>query len=185
MATTHLYKEILAWLELQGVHITLRTLERRLRAWGIKYYTTIKCELAASAYQSLVARIEFLYHHHRTYSDAQIARIIQNEDGLPTSRQQIRLLRGWLRRRGPTSDGQSQALETAIFIQQLLIEGRIRQYGIRLLATHLSHKYGHRARGNDVGNTLWLLDQNGITSRRPGFRRKRKDKYTVPGPNWL
>jgi hypothetical protein len=89
MATTHLYKEILAWLELQGVHITLRTLERRLRAWGIKCYTNVKCELAAPAYQSLVARIEFLYHHHRTYSDAQIARIIQNEDGLPTSRHQV------------------------------------------------------------------------------------------------
>jgi hypothetical protein len=36
-----------------------------------------------------------------------------------------------------------------------------------------------------VRNALWLLDQNGITSRRPGFRRKRKDKYTVPGPDWL
>ena len=84
-----------------------------------------------------------------------------------------------------TGDGQAQALETTIFIRQLLIEGRIRQYGIRLLTTHLSHKYGHRARGDDVRNALWLLDQNGITSRRPGFRRKRKDKYTVPGPDWL
>jgi hypothetical protein len=86
MATTHLYKEILAWLELQGVYITLRTLERRLRAWGIKCYTAVKSELAAPVYQSLITRIEFLYHHHRIYSDAQIARIIQNEDGLPTSR---------------------------------------------------------------------------------------------------
>ena len=30
-----------------------------------------------------------------------------------------------------------------------------------------------------------MLDANGIASRRPGFKKKRKNEYTVPSPDYL
>ena len=43
-----------------------------------------------------------------------------------------------------------QEASTIDAIEQLLAEGRIRQYGRRQLITHLARKHGHRSRRNDV-----------------------------------
>jgi hypothetical protein len=70
-------------------------------------------------------------------------------------------------------------------IEQLLAEGRTRQYGRRQLITHLSRKYGHRPRGNNVREALQTLDAYGVISRKPGMKKKRQDNYVVAGPDWL
>jgi len=61
----------------------------------------------------------------------------------------------------------------------------IRQYGHRQLIAYLSHKHGHRPRGNDVRKALQILDNYGVTSRVPGMKKKRRENYTVPCLDWL
>jgi hypothetical protein len=70
-------------------------------------------------------------------------------------------------------------------IEQLLAEGRIRQYGRRQLIIHLARKHGHRSRQDDVLTVLRILNDYGVTSRAPGMKKKRRDDYVVPGPDWL
>src|SRR5204863_4325131 len=38
---------------------------------------------------------------------------------------------------------------------------------------------------NDVLTTLRILDDYGVTSRTPGMKKKRRNNYIVPGPDWL
>ena len=70
-------------------------------------------------------------------------------------------------------------------IGQLLVEGRLRQYGRRQLIIHLARKHGHRSRRNDVLTALQILDDYGVASRTPGMKEKKgRDNYVVPRTWW-
>ena len=72
-----------------------------------------------------------------------------------------------------------QEASTIDTIEQLLAEGRIRQYGYRQLITHLARKHGHRSRRDNVVTALRIPDDYGVTSRTPGMKKKRRDNYVV------
>jgi hypothetical protein len=139
----------------------------------------------------LTSAVGYLFHHNPTYSDLNIARRITedyNIEHLTLSARlvkRIRLEQGWLRRHNDPAAAEMQTASTVDTIEQLLAEGRIRQYGRRQLITHLTRKHGHRPRRNDVLTALRILDDYGVTSRTPGMRKKRRDNYVVPGPDWL
>jgi hypothetical protein len=131
-----------------------------------------------------------LFHHHPTYSDLDIAQRITEDYDIELSARQmkrIRLQNGWLRRHNNPTSNEAQDQETSTFdaVEQLLAEGRIRQYSYRQLITHLSRKYGHRPKALHVRDALKLLDNYGVTSRTSGMKKKRQDNYVVPGPDWL
>jgi len=89
----HTHNEILSCLQEMGIRVSLSTLDRQLRDWGLRRRTkvTISDELAE--------RVNFLFHH-TLLSDSQITSKIAAEDGLETSDnqvQKIRLLFGWNR----------------------------------------------------------------------------------------
>jgi len=101
-----------------------------------------------------------LFHHHPTYSDEFIGRRITEDYDIKISGRQvkrIRLQQGWLRRHNNPAVAKAEQAKTFDTIEPLLAEGRIRQYGRRQLITHLSRKYGHRPRGNDVREALQAL----------------------------
>jgi len=139
----------------------------------------------------LTSAVGHLFHHNPTYSDLDIARRITEDYSIEhltvTARlvKRIRLEQGWLRRHNDPVAAEIQEASTIDAIEQLLAEGRIRQYGRRQLITHLARKYGHRSRENDVRTALQILDEYGITSRTPRMKKKRLDNYVVPGPDWL
>src|SRR5438552_1137917 len=70
----HTHNEILSWLQEMGIRVSLSTLGRQLRDWGLRRRTkvTITDELAE--------RVNFLFHHTLLF-DSQIASKITNEDG--------------------------------------------------------------------------------------------------------
>jgi len=188
MVKSHTHNEILAWLEGQNVIVSQRTLSRRLQEWEVGSHTITSSRGDSPAYQYLVARVEDLYHHQRSLSDNQIAWILRSEEGLLVSPRQVRQIRcrcRWMRRHDAEVDALAQAQETQDLIQNLLAEGTIRQYGMRLLTTHLAVKYGHRARSDHVRAAIHILDQNGLASRGRVGQRKPRKNYVVPGPDWL
>jgi len=77
------HKQVLDWLEEQGFQCTLRTLERRLRAWGVRR------RAAAEISDELAERVNDLFHH-TLLTDTQIAARIAEEDGLQTSASQVK-----------------------------------------------------------------------------------------------
>jgi hypothetical protein len=97
----------------------------------------------------------------------------------------IRLEEGWLRRHNDPAAAETQEAGIIDAIEQLLAEGRIRQYGRRQLITHLARKHGHRSRRNNILTALQILYEYGVTSRTPGMKKKRRDNYVVPGLDWL
>src|SRR6266496_1245112 len=102
-----------------------------------------------------------LFHHHPAYSDLFIGRLITEDYGFKLSGRQvkrIRLQQGWLRRHNNPTVAEAEQAKTFDIVEQLLAGGRIRQYGRRQLIVHLSRKYGHRSRGNDVREALQALD---------------------------
>jgi hypothetical protein len=50
---------------------------------------------------------------------------------------------------------------------------------------YTARKYEHRPRPLHVRYALKLLDDYGVTSGVPGMKKKCRDNYVVPGPNWL
>jgi hypothetical protein len=101
-----------------------------------------------------------------TYSDLHIARRITEDYDIELSARQvkrIRLRNSWLRRHNNPASNEAQDQETSTFdaVEQLLAEGRIRQYGYRHLIIHLARKYGHRTRALYVRYALKLLDDYG------------------------
>jgi hypothetical protein len=78
----HTYSEILSWLQEMGIRVSLSTLNRQLRDWGLRRRTkgTVGDELSE--------RVNFLFHH-TLLSDSQIASKIRDEDGLETSDNQV------------------------------------------------------------------------------------------------
>jgi transposase InsO family protein len=152
----------------------------------------VKMDVTTSSTTSLPCNLTTLvgnlFHHHPTYSDEFIGRRMTEDYDIQLSGRQvkrIRLQQGWLRRYNNSTVAEAEQAITFNTIEQLLAEGRIRQYGRRQLIIHLSRKYGRRPRGNDVREALQALDAYGVTSRTPGMRKKRQDNYVVPGPNWL
>jgi hypothetical protein len=139
----------------------------------------------------LTSAVGHLFHHNPTYSDLDIARRITEDYNIEhltfTARfvKRIRLEQGWLRRHNNPAAAEMQEASTIDAIEQLLEEGRVRQYGRRQLMTHLARKHGHRSRHNDVLTALRILDDYGVISRTPGMKKKRRDNYVVPGPDWL
>jgi hypothetical protein len=117
----------------------------------------VKINVTASLTSDLTTLAGNLFHHHPTYSDLFIGRRITEDYNIKLSGRQvkrIRLQQGWLRRfNNPAVIKAKQAI-TFNAIKQLLIEGRIRQYGRRQLIIYLSRKYGYRPRGNDIRKAL-------------------------------
>jgi len=98
---------------------------------------------------------------------------------------EIRLECSWLRRNNHLESTEAQEISSFNLIEDLFPDGHIRQYGHRQLITHLSHKHGHRPRGNDVRKVHQILDNYGVTSRIPGMKKKCRENYAVLGPDWL
>jgi len=69
---------MLSWLQEMGIRVSLSTLDRQLRDWGLRRRTK------AIITDELAERVNFLFHH-TLLSDSQIASKITNEDGLETS----------------------------------------------------------------------------------------------------
>ena len=77
------HSELLQWLQVFGILISLRTLERRLREWGVRTQTAVPVT------PELISRIDNLYRHiHK--SDRQIAATIHAEDGLQVTLNQVK-----------------------------------------------------------------------------------------------
>ena len=85
----------------------------------------------------LTSVVGHLFHHNPTYSDLDIARRITEDYNLEhftlTARfvKRIRLEQRWLRRHNDPAAAEMQKASTIDTIEQLLAEGRIRQYGRR------------------------------------------------------
>jgi hypothetical protein len=95
----------------------------------------------------LTSAVGHLFSHNPTYSDLDIARRITEDYNIElTARsvKRIRLEQGWLRRHNDPAAAEMQQASAIDAIEQLLAEGRIRQYGRRQLITHLARKHGHR-----------------------------------------
>jgi hypothetical protein len=87
------HNEVVSKLQEQGVRVSLSTLKRQLRAWGLPRRRRTKVGLS----DELTERVNWLFHH-TLLSDTQIASKVTEEDGLETSANQvqdIRLLFGW------------------------------------------------------------------------------------------
>src|SRR3954469_1890463 len=103
----------------------------------------------------LTSAVGHLFHHNPTHS-LDIARRITEDYNiehltLPARFvKRIRLEQGWLRRHNDPAAAEMQQASTVDAIEQLLAEGRIRQYSRRQLITHLARKHGHRSRQRDV-----------------------------------
>jgi hypothetical protein len=104
----------------------------------------------------LTSVVGHLFSHNPTYSDLDIARRITEDYNIEhftlTARfvKRIRLEQGWLRRHNDPTAAEMQEATTIDAVEQLLVEGRIQQYGRRQLITHLARKYGHRSRRDDA-----------------------------------
>jgi hypothetical protein len=139
----------------------------------------------------LTSAVGHLFYHNLTYSDLDIARRITEDYNIEhltlTARfvKRIRLEQGWLRRHNDPAAAEIQEADTIDAVEQLLAEGRIRQYGRRQLITHLARKHRHRSRRNDVFTALRILDDYGVTSRAPEMKKKRRDNYVVLESDWL
>jgi hypothetical protein len=70
-------------------------------------------------------------------------------------------------------------------VEQLLAEGRIRQYGCRQLTIYLTRKHGHCSRRDDDLIAFQTCDDCGAIPRITGMKKKRRDNYRVLGPTWL
>ena len=121
-----------------------------------------------------------LFHHHPTYSDLHIAQRITEDYDIEISARQvkrIRLQNSWLRRHNNPASHEAQDQEIGTFdaVEQLLAEGRIRQYGYRQLITHLARKYGHRPRALHVRNALKLLNEYGPRRFFLSLERRKSD----------
>ena len=112
----------------------------------------------------LTSAMGHLFYHNPTYSDLHITRRITEDYDIEhmtlTARfvKRIRLEQGWLRRHNDPAAAEMQEAGT---IEQLLAEGRVRQYSRRQL-THLTYKHGHRSRRNDVLTALRILNDYGV-----------------------
>src|SRR5689334_139125 len=176
----HSHKQMIDWLRDQGVTTSLRTLERRLQSWGARRHTSVEIS------EELAERVNFLFHH-TLLSDSQIATRIMEDDGLQTSKNQvreIRLLFGWSRRLNDPTDRATQQVATQTLIQDLLT-GPGRSFGRGWVISHLRCQFGHRARQYDVTNAQKLFDPAGVTSRLPRLRQTRLENYITSGPNFL
>src|SRR4051794_10338834 len=104
---------------------------------------------AAVKMDDLTSAVGHLFHYHPTYSDLHIAqRITEDYDVELSARQvkRIRLQNNWLRRHNNPASNEAQENSTFDAVEELLAEGRVRQYGYRQLITRLARKYGHRPR---------------------------------------
>jgi arsenate reductase-like glutaredoxin family protein len=177
-------EEMLTWLSQKGIEISLRTLNRRLAVWQANRRTWTYC----TSKDQLAEIIDHLFHHHHTFSDHQIAKRIKDDYQMDTTARQVKEIRlecGWFRRNNDLESAEAQEASTFNLIEDLFPDGHIRQYGRRQLIAHLSHKHGHRPRSDDVRKALQMLDNYGATSRIPGMKKKRRENYIVPGPDWL
>jgi len=176
----HTSTELLSWLKQHGVTASPRTLDRRLRKWGVRRKATAQID------DQLAERVNWLFHH-TLLNDSQIANRIIEEDGLITSQNQVKEVRqlfGW--RRNQNSDStSSQQLTTQRHVQSLIQQGPGRTFGRRWAITYLRHHFGHKARQYDVTNAQKLFDPVGVASRLPGIRFSRLDNYITSGPNFL
>jgi hypothetical protein len=120
-------KEVLSWLETQGVSITLRQLGLRCKEWNTSRRGVTTDEKA----------IEKVYwrFHTTTKDDATIAKKLTSK-GLSISARQVkelRLQRHWRRQASNDTQAKEQRAETLEMIQQKLDEGTIRSYGRELV----------------------------------------------------
>jgi hypothetical protein len=82
----HTNIELLSWLKQYGITASSRTLDRRLRKWGVRRKATAQID------DQLAERVNWLFHH-TLLNDSQIANRIIEEDGLITSQNQVKEVR--------------------------------------------------------------------------------------------
>jgi hypothetical protein len=180
--------QLLDWLSQHGVTTSKKTLRRRLEAWGAAPAQALINVGTDAAYNTLVALVGQLYHHNVSYSDSQIAEVLQSEYNQPTSTRQVMEIRrreGWWRRLDVFEDRAFRQLQTTEQVQLLLEEGSVRQYGRRQLITRLCRERGFRGQGRDVRWALHTLDSHGVFLRTRGFTRNRRENFTTDGPDYM
>ena len=144
----HTHNELLLWLQEKGIHISDRTLKRRLQIWGVPSRcrpTEVDLNSGDRA-DELAERVNYLFHH-TLLSDSQIAIKIAEEDGLQSSAnqvQEIRLLFGWYRQNVTATQSVAHQQLTQQYVGQL-VAGEGRSFGRRWAMTYL-RRHGHRAR---------------------------------------
>jgi hypothetical protein len=171
--------EVLSWLQERGITVGDTTLRMRLKEWGWSKKTTVPQS------PELISRVNHLFHH-TLLSDSQIAERIAEEDGLPTTKNQIyeiRMRHGWKRATFDRTAQADQKQRTQELIQDLVLVGPGRSFGRIWSQTYLRQKLGYRARRNDVAAALKHVDPEGVASRQPGLRRQRIENYITAGPN--
>jgi hypothetical protein len=145
-------------------------------------------ESPSSDSEQLINLINHLFHTQPTHSDGHISRRLKEGYNLEATARHVKTIRlrnCWLRRNNDLEANQAQQAETTHLIHELLQEDQIRQHGRRYLITCLTRQHGHRAQGRHVRQALQILDNDNITLRTPGMRRKRQENYIVSELDWL
>lgn len=177
----HTQKEVVDWLQKEGVSITISILKNRCKDWGFS-------RRGASTDPTILNRVRDRFHT-TTEDDSTIATTLSAEGSYVSARQvkRLRLANGWRRRAANSEQMAGQLTETFETVQQELDEGTIRAYGRGLVQTHLRVHQGHRAREDDVRDALRKLDKKGTAARRPGPKKRKRTggEYIVRGPDWL
>jgi hypothetical protein len=171
--------ELVAYLSERGIQTSLRTLERRFQAWGIRERT------GQPITDALANRVKDIYRSS-LLSDSEIASKIAEEEGLSLSPWQVSKIRrqhGLLRRIRSTDLASQQRSKTHDLVHTMLVNGPGRSFGQRWTVTYLRARLGHRARRHDVANALKELAPRGVASRIPGKRKERLQNYITPGVN--
>ena len=172
-------KEVVAALARRDFSTSLRSLERRLRVWGIRRPQTSQIT------DELAEAVNHLFHH-TLLNDEQIATRIINDYGLLTTGRQVRTIRTTFRWMRATSGSArvAQSLATRHHVRDLL-NGPGCTFGREWFLTYLRTQFGYRARRLDVSLAQRQLDPEGVASRVPGLRKVRLENYVTSGPNFL
>ena len=119
---------------------------------SLNVVVAVEMDVTASSTTSLpcdfTTLVGNLFHHHLTYSDEFIERRMTEDYGIELSGRQvkrIRLQQRWLRRYNNSTIAEAEQAITFNTIEQLLAEGRIKQYSRRQLIIYLSRKYRYRS----------------------------------------
>jgi hypothetical protein len=175
----HTQKDVVGWLESQGISLTVGQLKQQCKNWGVS-------RRGAATDEKTIEQVYWRFHT-TTEDDVTIAKKLSIKGLSITARQikDLRLQRHWRRQASNNTQAVRQRAETLEMVQQELDEGTIRSYGRELVQAHLRVNHTYRAREDDVRYTLKKLNTKGIIARksRPKRRRKMGGEYIVHSPD--
>jgi Clr5 domain len=171
--------EIVQYLQTTyDLSISERTLNRRLKEWGISVYTT------KSVDSDLLNRIRELFF--LGLNDTQILRTLKIEDHTITLRgvERLRIKELNLKRRLRTEDEQEASKEKALseLIDELQ-KGVVEGYGRGLLYAHFQELGVQVSRDRLFGIYRALVPE--AIDRRTRDMQRHRGEYIVPGPNFI